>query len=68
MIERANGDIAAIEVKASTRVTTADTRWIRKLRDGRGAKFKAGIVIYTGAQTIPLGDRLWAVPVSGLWA
>ncbi len=68
VIERANGDIAAIEVKASARVTTADTRWIRKLRDGRTAGFKAGVVFYTGAQTVPLGDRLWAVPVSGLWA
>jgi hypothetical protein len=28
----------------------------------------AGVVLYTGAQTIPLGDRLWAVPLSGLWA
>ena len=30
--------------------------------------FKAGVVIYAGEQTIPLGDRLWAVPYSGLWA
>jgi hypothetical protein len=28
----------------------------------------AGVVLDTGAQTIPLGDRLWAVPLSGLWA
>jgi hypothetical protein len=26
------------------------------------------VVIYTGEQTVPLGDRLWAVPLSGLWA
>jgi hypothetical protein len=24
-------------------------------------------VIHTGEQTIPLGDRLWAIPISGLW-
>ena len=32
-----------------------------------GDRFRAGVVIYTGADTIPFGERLWAVPVSGLW-
>jgi hypothetical protein len=39
-----------------------------KLRDGRGARFKAGVVVCACEQTTPLGDRLWAVPLSGLWA
>ena len=33
-----------------------------------GDSFVAGIVIYAGEQTLPLGGRLWAMPYSGLWA
>jgi hypothetical protein len=30
------------------------------MRDKYGDRFKAGVVLYTGRQTIPLGDRIWA--------
>jgi len=26
-------------------------------------KLKKGIVLYTGEETVPFGDKLWAVPV-----
>lgn len=68
VLENRRGEIAAIEVKASATVRSGDRRWLEKLRDARTSDFKAGIVIYSGAQTIPLGDRLWAVPYAGLWA
>ncbi len=38
-----------------------------KLRDERGTVFKAGVVLYAGRQTIPPSDRIWAIPISGLW-
>lgn len=68
VLEANSGDIAAIEVKASATPNTRDWRALAKLRDARGSAFRAGILLYTGERTIPLGDRLWAVPVSGLWA
>jgi len=37
------------------------------LRNARPDRFKNGIVIYSGEQTIPLGNRLWAVPYAELW-
>jgi len=40
---------------------------MEKLRDARGKQFIAGFVLYSGADTKPLGDRLWAVPISALW-
>ena len=30
--------------------------------------FRAGVIVYSGSQTLPLGDRLWAVPFAALWA
>lgn len=68
VLEWNDGSIAAIEVKSRATIRQNDWRWVAKLRDQRSGSFRAGIVLYTGEQTIPLGDRLWAVPLSGLWA
>lgn len=67
ILETRAGEIAAIEVKAKASLRPTDWKWLTSLRDAREDKFKSGIVIYSGEQTIPLGDRLWAVPYSGLW-
>jgi uncharacterized protein len=68
VLENRAGDLAAIEVKAKATLHAKDWKWLAALRDARGDRFKSGIVIYSGEQTIPLGDRLWAVPYAGLWA
>ena len=68
VLESRAGDLAAIEVKAAATVDARDFRALAKLRDRRGDSFRAGAVVYTGAQTIALSDRIWAIPVSGLWA
>lgn len=68
LLENRAGEIVAIEVKAAASIDRRDVRVMEKLRDSRGARFKAGVVVCTCEQTIPLGDRLWAVPLSGLWA
>jgi hypothetical protein len=51
-------------VKASGTIDAADYRALGKLRDARGERFSAGD---TGSSTIPLADRIWGVPISGLW-
>ena len=58
----------AIEVKAAATVHKADFRGLELLRNKLGPSFKAGALLYTGASTVPFGDRLAAVPISGLWA
>jgi len=67
VIESASGDIVGIEGKSAASADTSDTRGLRLLRDRLGSRFRAGVVIYSGEHTLPLGDRIWAVPVSGLW-
>jgi uncharacterized protein len=68
VLENRAGDIGCIEVKCAATIRERDWAQLAKIRDARAEQFKAGFVVYTGAQTVPLGDRLWAVPVSGLWA
>jgi uncharacterized protein len=68
VLEWNDGSIAAVEVKSRATVRRDDWRALAKLRERRGSAFRAGVLIYTGEQTVPLGDRLWAVPLSALWA
>lgn len=67
IIENNAGEIAAVEVKAAVTIDRRDRRWLERLREARPDRFRAGIILHAGAQTTPLGDRLWAVPFSGLW-
>ncbi|HWK28679.1 MAG TPA: ATP-binding protein [Solirubrobacter sp.] len=67
VLERRDGSVAGVEVKAAASVTSADFRGLRHLRDKLGDRFKAGVVLYTGEHALPFGDRLAAVPISGLW-
>lgn len=68
VLEAADGSLAAVEIKSAATVHERDTRRLRHLRDKRGERFRAGVVLCTRADTAPLGDRLWAVPIRGLWA
>ena len=68
VLENNRGEIVGVEVKAAATLRATDWKWLKKLADARGSTFKAGIVVYAGEQTLPLGERLWAVPYSGLWA
>jgi len=67
VLEAQSGELAAIEIKARASIRERDWRVIAMLRDSHSDRFKAGVILYTGRQTIPLGDRIWAVPISGLW-
>jgi predicted AAA+ superfamily ATPase len=68
VLERHSGEIVGVEVKAAATPRSGDFTGLRYLRDRLGSRFKAGVLIYTGSQTLPFGDRLAAVPVSGLWS
>lgn len=68
VIESASGDVAAVEAKTAASVGTTDASGLRFMRDRLGDRFKAGAVIYSGSHTLQLSDRIWAVPVTGLWA
>jgi predicted AAA+ superfamily ATPase len=68
VMEKADGSVAAIEVKASATVASSDFAALKALRDQLGKQFCAGVVLYLGDQIVPSGDKLWLVPVPALWA
>lgn len=68
--EMTDGRVGGVEVKASTTVTLADFRHLARLRDlldASGGHFVRGVVLYSGDQVLPFGDRLVAMPLAGLW-
>ena len=67
VVEKDNGEAAAIEVKLDSTLSGKDFRNLELCRDTIGENFKKGIVLYTGQDLAPFGDRLWAVPVNYLW-
>jgi hypothetical protein len=70
VIENASGDIIGIEVKAAASVSANDLVGLKKLASLAQQSFKAGIILYDGTETLPIGQAggstLWAMPISTL--
>lgn len=67
VIENAAGQLVGVEVKATATVKAGDLRGLKKLASVAGDQFKMGVLLYDGTETMPLGDGLWAAPLSTLW-
>ena len=68
VLEKPDGSVAAIEVKASVTIAASDFAALQTLREELGKQFRAGVLLYLGDQIVPFGDKLWLVPVPALWA
>lgn len=67
IVERPSGEIVGIEVKAGATVRPRDFKGLAHLRERIGGRLIAGVVLYAGEQTLPFGERLWALPLAALW-
>nr|SBP00580.1 ATPase [Nonomuraea gerenzanensis] len=67
VLENRQGRVVGIEVKAASTVRATDFKGLKHLADRLGDDFVAGVVLYTGTQTLPFGDRMRARPVGALW-
>jgi hypothetical protein len=68
ILESGSGQVAALEMKLALSVNEADLRNLRMLRDRLGAKFVAGVLLYSGTEALSFGDRIMALPAATLWA
>jgi len=66
--QRATGAVAGVEVKATQTPRREHARHLEILRDRLGGSFTIGVVLHLGSAVLPLGERLWAVPVPALWS
>jgi hypothetical protein len=67
VIENSAGQLLGVEVKASATVKERDLRGLKKLSGLAGDQLTAGMLLYDGDETMPLGSNLWAAPLSTLW-
>ncbi|MCP4011220.1 MAG: DUF4143 domain-containing protein, partial [Proteobacteria bacterium] len=67
VIEDTAGQLVAVEVKAAATIKKGDLRGLNRLASIAGERFTRGILLYDGTETQPLGNRLWAAPISTLW-
>jgi len=68
VIERRGGPVCAVEVKAAATLTSRDSRGLRSLADTLGDDFGAGVVLHGGSEAARLAPKIWALPLSALWA
>lgn len=67
VIERDDGSVIGIEVKAGTRVAGKDLAGLRVIRDALGEAFIAGVAMHTGARSYTADDRIHVLPIDRLW-
>jgi len=60
--------VMGFHVKAAPTVIDEDLDGLRHLAELAGESFGGGFLLYLGEELLPLGRKLWAVPVSALWA
>ena len=67
VLERDDGAVLGLEVKASATVTAQDFAGLRRLAAACGDQLVLGAVLYDGETTVPFGPRLHAIPLGALW-
>jgi uncharacterized protein len=67
VLERDDGKIVGIEVKAAATVRSNDFAGLRTLAEACKERFAYGVVLYDSADVVPFGDKLAAAPLSSLW-
>lgn len=68
IIEARDGQVIAIEVKASAAPSPSDARHLEWLHERLGSRFAVGLLVHTGPRVFRLTERVLAVPVASLWA
>ena len=67
VLERDDGGLIAVEVKAAARVPGEQMRPLAYLRDKLGDAFVGGVVLYLGERSYKFDDRIFVAPVDRLW-
>jgi hypothetical protein len=67
VLERDDGGIVGIEVKAGSRVQDKDLTGLRILKGELGDTFIAGAVLHTGPRAYTVEERIHVVPADRVW-
>jgi predicted AAA+ superfamily ATPase len=68
VLERDDGRLVGLEVKATTSLADSDFNGLRALAEAAGRQFHRGLLLYTGRESLAFGNNLSAAPLTALWA
>ena len=68
VMESRNREVVGVEVKAAVSLQGKDFSGLRHLQTLAGERFRCGILLYAGKESLPMGPGLWAMPISALWS
>ena len=67
ILEKTDGLVSAIEIKASATVNASDFTALKLLRSQLGKRFRTGIVLYLWEKSVHFGNNLFLFPLPILW-
>jgi predicted AAA+ superfamily ATPase len=67
VLERDDGQVIAIEVKAGSRISGEDFRSLRQLKERLGPRLEEAIILYTGEHAYTHDDWITILPLDRLW-
>jgi predicted AAA+ superfamily ATPase len=68
VLEDRTGKVVGVEVKAAATLGGNDVGGLQALASAVGRNWVRGVVLYTGAETIPFSANLHGIPIRRLWS
>ena len=68
VLERDDGQIIAVEVKAGSRISGEDFRGLRQLKERLGPRLEEAVILHTGEHAYTHDDWITVLPLDRLWA
>lgn len=68
VMESRSREVVGVEVRAAVSLQGKDSSGLRHSQKLAGNKFRCGILLYAGKESLPMGPGLWAMPISTLWS
>ncbi len=67
VLERDDGQVIAVEVKAGSRISGEDSRGLRQLKERLGPRLEEAIIFHTGEHAYKHDDWITVLPLNRLW-
>src|SRR5207244_10150195 len=68
VLERNDGQVIAVEIKAGSRISGEDFRGLRQLKERLGPRLEEGVVLHTGEHAYTHDDWVTVLPLAQIWA
>jgi predicted AAA+ superfamily ATPase len=68
VLERDDGQVIAVEIKAGSRISGEDFRGLRQLKERLGPRLEEAVVLHTGEHAYKHDDWITVLPLDQLWA